>query len=416
MNILFVHQNFPGQYLHIINTLAQNNTNTIVGLGINPLRRSVPKNFSYYRYSPRRGNSEDIHPLALEVETKCIRGEACAEAAFKLKQQGFNPDVICAHPAWGESLFLKDIWPETLLISYQEFFYQSEGFDYRFDLEFHNEPLRWEQRAKVRMKAACIQMALAASDWNVTPTEFQKSSFPSIWKHKMSTIHDGIDVHQAKPNPSAPPFVLSEEKTLKQGQRIVTFVNRVLEPYRGCHTFIRAIPDILTHTPDAEIVIVGDEHGGGYGVSPEGGQSWKQIFLNEIAGSYNPDQVHFVGNLAYQRYLHLLQISAAHVYLTYPFVLSWSFLEAMSTGCPMIGSSTPPVEEVLIHQQNGLLCDFFDPKQLAQSIQLLLEDRQYAEKLGREARQTILKKYNLASCVNQQVNLIKLVATGGVPL
>lgn len=414
MNILFVHQNFPGQYLHIINSLSQNNANSIVGIGINSLKGSLPKNFSYIKYKPKRGNSKEIHPFALEVETKCIRGEACAQAAFQLKKEGFMPDIICAHPGWGESIFLKDIWPQSLLISYQEFFYQSEGFDYRFDPEFHREEIKWEQRAKVRMKAACIQMSLEASDWNVTPTSFQKSSFPPMWRTKISTIHDGIDTHQVKPNPSVLPFTISKQKILYPGQPIVTFINRVIEPYRGCHTFIRAIPAILAKAPTAEIVVVGAERGQSYGVSPNSGKSWKQIFLEEIDGSYNPEQVHFVGNLAYQRYLHLLQLSAAHVYLTYPFVLSWSCLEAMSCGCPIIGSSTPPVEEVLKNGQNGLLCDFFKPQQLADSVHLLLEDRRLATKLGHAARNTILKKYNLRTCVDHQINLIKLVKSGGI--
>jgi glycosyltransferase involved in cell wall biosynthesis len=264
------------------------------------------------------------------------------------------------------------------------------------------------------MKAACIQMALEASDWNVTPTSFQKSSFPAMWREKISTIHDGIDIHQAKPNPSASPFKVSDKKTLHQGQPIVTFVNRVIEPYRGCHTFIRAIPAILANTPTAEIVVVGAERGQSYGISPKSGKSWKEIFLEEIDGSYNSNQVHFVGNLAYQRYLHLLQLSAAHVYLTYPFVLSWSFLEAMSTACPIIGSSTPPVEEVLKHEKNGLLCDFFNPEELAQSVQVLLENRILAKKLGCAARETILKKYSLETCVNNHINLIKLVKGGSI--
>ena len=414
MNILFVHQNFPGQYLYIINSLANNKSNRIVGLGINPLKGLAPKNFSYIRYTPQRGNSNEIHPFALEIETKCIRGEACAEAAFKLKKQGFHPDIICAHPGWGESLFLKDIWPQSFLISYQEFFWQSEGFDYCFDPEFYQEEISWKQRAQVRMKAVSIQMALETSDWNVTPTSFQKSSFPSIWENKISTIHDGIDINQAEPNPSAQPFSISDQKTLYPGQPIVTFINRVIEPYRGCHTFIRAIPSILAKIPTAEIVIVGAEHGKSYGVSPKSDKSWKQIFLEEIHGSYNQERVHFVGTLTYHRYLHLLQLSAAHVYLTYPFVLSWSFLEAMSTACPIVGSSTPPVEEVLNHGENGLLCDFFKPEELAESVQLLLKDRTLAKTLGYAARKTVVNKYSLQTCVNNHINLIQLVKSGSI--
>ena len=163
MRLLFVHQNFPGQYRHIIQAIASKGSHQIIGLGINQLSEPLPSGVHYIRYQPKRNNTPNIHPWILDTETKCIRGEACATAAAELKQQGFQPDLICAHPGWGESLFLRDVWPQSYLLSYQEFFYQAEGFDYGFDPEFSHGPLNWNQKANIRMKTSFMRLVLEAS-------------------------------------------------------------------------------------------------------------------------------------------------------------------------------------------------------------------------------------------------------------
>ena len=325
MRLLFVHQNFPGQYRHILQALAADGGHQIIGLGINPLSEALPKGVHYRRYQPKRSNTPEIHPLVLETETKCIRGEACATAAADLRQQGFQPDLICAHPGWGESLFLRDVWPETPLLSYQEFFYQAEGFDYGFDPEFSRDSLTWMQRANIRMKTSFMQLSLEASSWNITPTAFQRSSFPSKWQQQISCIHDGIDTELAAPSTDTAPLTLPNGIKISCDTPLVTFVNRVIEPYRGCHTFIRSIPALQRAHPLAEILIVGEAAGDGYGLSPPEG-TWKDRFLTEIKGNYDPSKVHFVGNLDHTPYLKFLK-KLVHVYLTIPFVLSWSMLK-----------------------------------------------------------------------------------------
>ena len=414
MRILFVHQNFPGQYLHIVQRLAHHGGHQLVALGINPLDRSrpLPDSLYYARYGLNRGNTEGIHPLVTETESKVIRAEGCARAAHQLKEKGFVPDLICAHPGWGESLFLKAIWPDVPLLCYQEFFYNDQGFDSNFDPEFQDDQ-SWQAQAKLTMKNAYLHLALDQADWNVSPTHFQASSFPERYRKKISVIHDGIDLQRAVPNPSPKPLKLADGTLLEPGQPIVTFVNRRLEPYRGCHTFIRAIPELQRLCPEARIVIVGEQQGVSYGAACPDGE-WGDRFFAEIDGSFDSSKVHCTGTLPYQQFLPLLQLSACHVYLTYPFVMSWSLLESMACGCAVVGSDTAPVREVIRNGINGLLVDFFSPGDLASAVAEMLRDREQAVAFGEAARATVENRYELDSCVSRHLALMNLVASGGM--
>ena len=414
MRILFVHQNFPGQYVHIIQRLAQQGQHQLVALGINDLDRGrgIPESLNHFRYRLDRGNTQGVHPLVMETETKIIRAEGCARAAEQLKTQGFVPDLICAHPGWGESLFLKAIWPDAPLLCYQEFFYNEHGFDSNFDPEFQDER-SWQAQAKLTMKNAYLHLTLEQADWNVSPTHFQASSFPEHWRRKISVIHDGVDLRKAVPNPSPAPLQLPDGTVLEKGQPIVTFVNRCLEPYRGCHTFIRAIPELQRQHPGVRLVIVGQTKGVSYGAACPDGE-WKDRFLAEIEGQFDPSRVHFTGPLPYSQFVPLLQLSACHVYLTYPFVMSWSLLEAMACGCAVVGSDTAPVREAIQHGRNGLLVDFFSPKDLAAAVADLLVDRDRAAAFGAAARQTVERTYDLDACVTRQLALMDLVASRSI--
>jgi len=410
VKILFVHQNFPGQYIHLVRALAAEGGHTLVALGIEPLSEPIPAGVHHFRYSLSRGTSSDVHPLASETEAKVIRGEACASAAYELRQQGFCPDVICVHPGWGEALFLSDVWPGIPIICYQEFYYHPRALDTDFDPELQGEA-GWLACAKVRMKNAYLLLTLETSRWNVTPTAFQRSTFPAGWQDRISIVHDGIDTALAAPHADPPPLSLADGTVLRHGDPIVTFVNRRLEPYRGCHTFLRSIPELQRRCPDARIVVVGGTEGVSYGRACPDGQ-WKDRFLAEIEGHYDPSRVHFTGTLPYKQFLPLLRLSACHVYLTYPFVLSWSLLEAMSIGCSVVGSATAPVQEVIRDGENGLLVDFFRPNDLAVAVAELLQHRARAAALGAAARNTVLRDYSLAACLPRQRGLLELVAAG----
>ena len=412
MKLLFIHQGFPGQFIHILRALHAQGSHQLVGLGIEPPDQDLPASVQYFRYGLSRGNEPGLHPWVQDTETKVIRAEACAQAATQLKKQGFTPDLIYGHPGWGEMLFLSDVWPNVPLLTYQEFFYNPRGFDYDFDPELRKE-LDWGNCARIRMKTPNQLLTLEASNWCVTPTQFQRSTFPERWRDRISVIHDGIDTEKASPAKQPRAVTLADGTILKPGEKIVTFVNRTLEPYRGCHTMIRAIPHLQQLEPATKLLIVGKTTGVSYGSACPAGE-WKDVFLTEIEGQYDPSRVHFTGQIPHDQFIPILQLSQAHVYLTYPFVLSWSLLEAMSCGCSVVGSATAPVQEVIHDQQNGLLVDFFSPQAVAEAIAQLLRDRKLAKKLGKAARSTVLQKYRLANCVQRQLALMDLVACGSI--
>lgn len=400
MNILFAHQNFPGQFKHLAPSLAAIPHNRVVALHIN----SAPKlpGVEMVPYTPRRGTTPKIHPWVSDLETKVIRGEAAYRAAKQLKQGGFNPEVIVAHPGWGESLFLKDLWPNANLGIYCEYYYQAEGGDVNFDPEFSKDDE--DVKCRTRLKNAFYTLQIPQVQAGLSPTHWQRSTFPEPFRSRITAVHDGIDTRKIRPNPQSSLKLKTSsggEFELTQNDEIITFVNRNLEPYRGYHIFMRALPQILKARPRARVLIVGGD-GTSYGQKPsqvEGfeqcNKSWKEIFLNEVRSELDLSRVHFLGNIPYGQYLGLLQLSTVHVYLTYPFVLSWSLLEAMSAGCAIVASDTAPVREVVRHNETGRLMDFFDVTGLAENVIELCKDPPERQRLGAAARAFAIEHFDL---------------------
>jgi len=402
MDILFIHQNFPGQFKNLAPAIAKLGHN-VVAL---TLRKIPAQNWNGVRVIPyklHRISSRTIHPWLADFESKIIRGEACMRAALYLKSQGFNPQVIIAHPGWGESLFLKDVWPKTKLAIYCEFFYKNEGADINFDSEFSISHLHDKSKLKIKNLNNLLHMQIATAA--ISPTRWQASTFPFDFQQKISIIHEGVDTNRIRPNPNAH-LKINEQFTFTKNDEIITFAARNLEPYRGFHIFMRALPYILIRCPTAHILIVGEE-GCSYGNRPPQGKSWKQIFTKEVKNQIADSdwqRVHFLGKIDYPEFISLLQISSVHIYLTYPFVLSWSLLEAMSAGCTIIASDTAPVREAIANDQTGRLVDFFDPENLATETHELITNPGKRKILGSNAREFIKKHYDLESvCLPRQI-------------
>lgn len=389
MNILFIHQNFPGQFLHLAPALAA------AGHRVHALtlaERALP-GVTVHRYGLPK--LEGIRPVqtAAEVHTKIVRGEACAAAMLRLKRAGFEADLILSNPGWGESLFAKDVYPRAKLVCLLEYYYGLEGGDVGFDPEFAGSTLR--SSVRLRMKNLTLLDALHTMDLGVAPTAWQRSRFPQTYLPRIVEIFDGIDTGAIRPDPAAR-FELNDTLSFAPGDPVVTFVSRNLEPYRGYHTFMRALPQFLRQRPEAHVVLVGGD-GVSYGAPAPAGKTWKQIFLEEVREALGVDlaRVHYAGYLDRSRFTQLLQVSAAHVYLTYPFVLSWSSLEALSAGCHVIGSATPPVQEFIEHGVNGTLVDFFDAPALAQALDHAVARRASFGPLREAARRTAVERCDL---------------------
>jgi glycosyltransferase involved in cell wall biosynthesis len=407
LRILFVHQNFPGQYKHLAPALAARG-HEVHALTIN---QQVPlPGVIVHRYKVGRGSTKDIHPWVIDIETKVLRGEACAKAADRLNDAGFVPDVICAHPGWGEALFLREVWPDVPQLHYVEFFYASVGADVGFDPEFGMPD--FSMRSRVRLKNANNLLNLNVMDQGLSPTSWQRSTVPAKYRESITVIHDGVDTEVVKPDSAATFSWRSEEGhdlEVRAGDHVLTFVNRNLEPSRGYHVFMRSLPELLFRHPKLQVLIVGGDDVS-YGVRPITG-SYKERFLAEVEDRIDPARVHFLGRIPYAKYLKLLQVSMAHVYLTYPFVLSWSMLEAMSAGCLVIGSRTPPVEEVIVDGENGLLVEFGSPIQIADAVTRVLSEPEFISSIRKRARNTVIQNYDLRTqCLPKQIDLIEQLA------
>jgi glycosyltransferase involved in cell wall biosynthesis len=377
MRLLVVHQNFPGQFGHLVKAWAQRPGWDVRGLG-RDTAPGLPGFDKLTRYKlGRKGHPEQHHYLR-QMEMATLHGQAAARAMLEMRKGGFTPDVILAHPGWGETLYAKDVFPNARLVHYCEWYYNAEGADLGFDPEF---PITFDDRARIRTWNALHTLNLTNCDAAVSPTHWQKSRHPEIFQPKITVQHEGIDNENLGPDPNA--WVKTPSGVvLKAGDPVITYVARNLEPYRGFHVFMRALEKIQKAHPTCHTLIVGGD-GVSYGRRPTKAKTWREQMLAEVR--LDPARTHFLGRLPYADYVRVLQVSAAHVYLTYPFVLSWSLLEAMACGAPIMASDTAPVREVLCDGENARLLGFADDVGLRGEVTNALEVPHSARMMGVKA-------------------------------
>lgn len=392
MEVLFIHPNFPGQFRKVAAALARLPDVHVVGVGDESwMKSTVPLDgVSVIGYpAPAEGEKDLLHPWSRGFDTAVRRGEQVMATLAAHKQQGLEPDVIVAHPGWGDAYFLRDFFPGTKVVGLFEYYYHARGADVGFDPEF---PSRMNDIFRLRALNATQLLALDSCDEGFCPTRWQRSRFPAVWQSRLDVIHEGVDTRAVCPDPTAQVH-LADGTTLKAGDEVLTFVSRNLEPYRGFHIFMRALPAIMQARPDCHVVIVGADDVA-YGPPSDSGGTYRDRYLGEVADRLDVSRVHFTGTLSHADYVKVLQVSSLHVYLTYPFILSWSMLEAMSAGCLVLCSATPPVEEVITNGDNGILFPFHSPAALsAEAIAALTRPSEYKE-IRKAARQTILDRYD----------------------
>jgi len=412
MNILFVHQNFPGQYLHLAQYLAAQPGNRVVALtqrgdvSLAGVRTIV--------YRPQRPVAKHTHHYLRETEAGVLNAQSVVRAALDLKRSGFIPDVMLGHNGWGEIWYLKEVFPNTPLIGYFEFFYHLHGADVGFDPE---ERVAFDTAPRIRTKNLGNLLGLEVCDQGQCPTHWQYSRYPERHREMLRIIHDGIDTERVRPDSTARLLIQTDRSNpgdtieIRPGDEIVTYVARNLEPYRGFPSFMRSLPAILQARPRARILIVGGDDVS-YGARLPNGETFRQRMLAELGDALDLSRVHFLGKIPYPLFLNVLQVSAVHVYLTYPFVLSWSMLEAMAAGCLVVGSRTAPVEEVIRAGENGILVDFFKPDDIAARVVEALAEPGAFRRLRENARQSIVENYDLKRiCLPDQLKLLREFTT-----
>ena len=384
--VLFVHNNFPGQFRDLAQTLVARGVPCMAigqshAKGIEGVRQAL--------YTLPRGTTPGIFDLAVRAEADLIRAKSAFDAARALKHEGWDPAVIVAHPGWGETVLLDEVFPDAKQVAFAEFFYHGRGYDVGFDTEF----LAFDEAAVLKAKAKNVAMSLAYSDAHaiVAPTEFQAGALPAAFRDRTRVIHEGVDVEAIRPGPPEP-FALDDGRVIAPGTPVVTHINNHMEPLRGLHIFARSLPRLLAEVPDAQAIVIGDPRRRAYGGNAPDGMTWKDVCFQGV--DYDPARVHFLGRVAHARMLAALRLGSAHMYYTYPFVLSWSLAEAMASGCYVVGSDTGPLHDAIEDGVNGRLLPFFDVPALSQALIDACRDPQATAPLRAAARETAVERFS----------------------
>ncbi|MBF0240159.1 MAG: glycosyltransferase family 4 protein [SAR324 cluster bacterium] len=397
MRVLFLHPNFPAQFGYLAMELAKDSRNQVVF--VTKRQEGQLKNVRKVLYAPSRPVSSQTHHYVKNLESAVLEGQAVYRIVQKLKTEGFVPDVVYGHSGWGPTLFLRDILPKTRLLCYFEWFYNARGSDADFDPA---DPLTEDDFPRIRSKNAPILMDLSSCDHGRSPTHWQHQQFPSEYHSRITVLHDGVDTEFFRPFPGISRKIPSIQRDLSDVKEIVTYVARGMEPYRGFPQFMEAVALLQRRRPECHVIIVGQDRVA-YGKSLPNGKTYKQDALERL--ELDQSRIHFTGLLPLDQYRQILRMSSVHAYLTRPFVLSWSFMEAMACGCVMVASNTEPVREVLIEGHNGLLVDFFYTRALTNRIEEALE-HPGRQRLGANARSTIVDHYSLKKLLPRHIDLL----------
>lgn len=402
MRILFLHNNFPGQYRRIAGFLRElDGVDMVAGtLASNSQETGIRR----INYAPHREVTEKIHPTLVTTERAVLTAQAAFQAFYPLRQEGWVPDLVCAHSGWGPSLLMRELWPKARYLTLFEWYYRPRGSDADF-----LEPMTHDGAARAQMKNLPILADIAQMDWGTSPTRWQWSQFPEHLRTNISVLHEGVDCEFFSPGEAE---LEVGDKTLTAEDEVITYVARGMEPYRGFPQFMEAVAKLQQRRPNLQVLIAGNDRTA-YGKRREDGKTHREHALETL--DLDQDRVHFLGLVSLATLRTMFRITRAHVYLTVPFVLSWSMLEAMASGALVVGSDTAPVKELIQPGVNGVLTDFFDTDRIADDIETVLKGDVDERRIKRAARGTIVSDYALQSIIPRQWALMRAVARDGRP-
>lgn len=402
MKLLFMHNNFPGQYRRIAAHLARQNGVEMVAATL----ASNKQEFQIRRvdYAPHRDVTKDIHPTLVTTERAVLNAQAAFKELYPMKQAGWTPDLVCAHSGWGPSLLVKELWPTTKLLCLFEWYYHARGSDADF-----LEPMNHDSAARAHFKNLPILLDLATMDWGQSPTHWQASQFPPHLRERITVQHEGVDCDYFAPGEDS---VTANGRVFTSEDEVITYVARGMEPYRGFPQFMEVVARLQARRPNLHVLVAGNDRVA-YGKRRGDGKSYKDHALETLP--IDADRVHFLGLVPLSTLRAMFRITRAHVYLTVPFVLSWSMLEAMAAGALVVGSNTEPVREIITDGENGLLVDFFDVDKIGNTVEAVLARSVDSASLTQAARRTITDRYSLSRVIPRQLAMMRAVAKGEDP-
>jgi glycosyltransferase involved in cell wall biosynthesis len=405
MRVAFIHQNTPGQFRFMIPALVARG-DQVLAIGDQAAierwgARHERLGMVGYRVPPELATRKPDPIEAFGQQAQ--RGRLVAGALRTLVERGLAPDLVVGHPGWGELLFVRSVLPAVPLVPYCEFYYHDRGTDVDFDPEFPPGPRQAERLQLMRtpLLHACADMTLG-----LAPTAWQAAQFPPEYRPRIEVVHEGVDLQAFAPDPQAE--VELAGRRWRHGEPVVTFIARNLEPYRGFHVLMRSLPRLQQLAPQAQVLIVGGDEVS-YGVRLPAGETYRARLAAELGDRVDWSRVHFSPRVAYETHRRLLQVSAVHVHLNYPFVLSWSAVEAMAAGCCIVAGDTPPVREAMTDGESALLVPFFDAEALAGRIARALDGGADAARLRAGAR-AAAARFDRRACLPRAIALLDRAA------
>jgi len=392
LRTLLIHQNFPGQFRWLVPALLEAG-HAVAGIGAGPGRpawREQWPDLLYRSSGGDPGREQPGLPGPERHQAQWRQGERVARQLLALQAEGWRPDVVLGHPFWGDLLHLDTVFPSVPLVALME-----------IDLSTLAGRTALEQWTDL--------VAMRRMDRGLSATHFQRSTYPSWVQDRITVIHEGVDLSQCRPEALPPRLTLPDGRILDAGTPLITFATRNLEPLRGYDTFLRALPEVLAHHPRAQVLICGSDQAS-YGPAPPDGRGWTQALRRELAGQLDERRVHWLGLVPHRQLLELFRLSRVHVYLTEPYVLSWSLLEAMACGALVVASDTAPVREVIRHGHEGWLVPPRDPGQLAAALLEALHHPERGAPLRLAARRHVLQHYDQRACSRRRITLLEELA------
>ncbi|MGI9316898.1 MAG: glycosyltransferase [bacterium] len=398
IKILFIHPNFPGQFKHIIPALQQNRRYSLAYISRKRSMKGV-EDILIEQYEFEKSDPKKIHRYLHYTQDAVREAQKVSIAATRLAQKGFIPDLIVGHVGWGGLLFMKDLFPQAKTIAYCELYF-SEQYDHA---ALPGEQINNDRKAFLRCRNLHTLMQMQSMDVGITPTRYQLESHPDSLRSRMVTVHEGVDSALCCPDPDAHFPIKDKGLLFGKNDTVITYVSRGFEPARGFFQLMESIELLCDELPDAHFLLVGGDKSF-YSGDP-GVKSYRQQALEKY--KIDPDRVHFTGRLVHEGFRRVAQISSAHIYLTRPLFLSWSVVEAMSMGAPIVASDESLVREFMTHEQDALLVDYFSPRDIADSVNRLVKDKDLARRLGENARQKITEQFDIQITVSKWLSIIE---------